>query len=369
MKVLHVGQLIGGLDVYIRNSITYSCDDFDFVVVHGEADKSGPIIKNGKQIKEYEASIYRELNPAKDAKGLVQLLRIVKAEKPDIIHCHSAKAGVLGRIAGHMVGITTLYTPHAFSFLSTPSTFKRNVYLALERMVKFNSCLLACSESERELGMKEVHYKEDNAYAWNNAVPDVSQSAPKSAEAGKMVCYIGRPSYQKNTSFFVDVIKEVHKIHPEVQFKLLGVGYYSPDLKQFEKQISDYGLMDCIELLPWLSHENTMEYVKRSLFYLTVSRYEGLPLAVIEAMSLGKAIVASDVPGNRDCVKDGYNGYLLPLDKEVFAKKINDLIEDEELLSKFSRNSRTLFLEKFLINERIKELECIYRVCKVNGGL
>lgn len=52
--------------------------------------------------------------------------------------------------------------------------------------------------------------------------------------------------------------------------------------------------------------------------YLTVARYEGLPLAVIEAMSLGKAIVASDVVGNRDCVEDGYNGRLLPLRKSLF---------------------------------------------------
>lgn len=62
-----------------------------------------------------------------------------------------------------------------------------------------------------------------------------------------------------------------------------------------------------------------MGYVKNALFYLTTSRYEGLPLAVVETMSLGKCIVASDVLGNKDCVKDNYNGYLPPLQENLFA--------------------------------------------------
>ena len=86
-------------------------------------------------------------------------------------------------------------------------------------------------------------------------------------------------------------------------------------IHRMKVKIAEYGLDKVIELSPWLSHKETLECVKNSMFYLTVARYEGLPLAVIEAMSLGKAIVASDVVGNRDCVEDGYNGRLLPFKK------------------------------------------------------
>ena len=177
----------------------------------------------------------------------------------------------------------------------------------------------------------------------------------------KYICYIGRPSYQKNPIFLVEVVKEVHTLHPEVVFCLLGVGYYSPELDRMKVKIAEYGLDKVIELSPWLSHKETLECVKNSMFYLTVARYEGLPLAVIEAMSLGKAIVASDVVGNRDCVEDGYNGRLLPFKKESFLKAICELVEDRQKRDWYGENSRTLFEKKFLITNRIKELEAIYQ--------
>ena len=127
MKVLHVGQMIGGLGVYIRNTVTYISDEFEFVIVHGETDNSKPVMKNGKEVKEYTISLYRKLNPLKDLKGLIQVIRIIQKEKPDIIHCHSAKGGFIGRMAGFLTRTKTFYTPHAFSFLSTQNKIKKQI--------------------------------------------------------------------------------------------------------------------------------------------------------------------------------------------------------------------------------------------------
>ena len=141
----------------------------------------------------------------------------------------------------------------------------------------------------------------------------------------------------------------------------MGVGYYSPELSDVEKRISEYGLDGVVELVPWLSHKEVLEHVRNSLLYLTVSRYEGLPLAVLEAMSLGKAIVASNVVGNIDCVEDGYNGRLLPLEVDVFVSTLCNLLEDENKRYMYGENSRRLFERKFLITHRIGELEQIYK--------
>lgn len=180
-------------------------------------------------------------------------------------------------------------------------------------------------------------------------------------ESDKYVCYIGRPSYQKNTLFLVEVVQDMHVLHPEVKFALLGVGYYSPELDSMKAKIAEYGLEEVVILFPWLNHKETLEHIKNSLFYLTVARYEGLPLAVIEAMSLGKAIVASDVVGNKDCVKDRYNGRLISLEKDAFVKAICELVEDEAKRNLYGRNSRILFEQEFLITNRIQELEAIYQ--------
>lgn len=364
MKIMHVGQLIGGLDIYIRNSIAYSNhSDIEFVILHGKDDNSKPMFCGDKQVREHLIDLYRSLNPFKDLKCLWQVIRLIKAEKPDLIHCHSAKGGFIGRIAGWCTGVKTLYTPHAFSFLSSSLRLKGNIYLTLERIAKLNSYLLACSESERQLGMEIVRYKDSHALVWHNSVPDASvhHGMIEIPDGQRFITYIGRPCYQKNPFFLLDVIRKVGKIDNSLKFYLLGVGYHSPDLDQMKRKIEEYGIGDSIVLMPWLNHEDCLEYVRNSLFYLTCSLYEGLPLSVIEAMSLGKAVIASDVVGNRNCVKDLLNGFLLPLDENAFANRIVELSSDEKMRIAFERESCKLFKKYFFLDTQIEKLHAIYK--------
>lgn len=170
MKVLHIGQLIGGLDIYIRNSITFASGDIEYVIMHGKADNSRPVYSNGKKVKEYKTALQRDLNPLKDMKALWQAVRIIRKERPDVIHCHSAKGGIIGRVAGFATSTPTLYTPHGFSFLCSPSRRKQRIYRALERMARLDSFMLACGESEQRLGIADAGYSEDKALCWHNCV-------------------------------------------------------------------------------------------------------------------------------------------------------------------------------------------------------
>lgn len=385
MKILHIGNLKSGIDTYVRNTVTLASDKFEFVIVNGADDNSEPYMRHGKQVKTYSIDMYRALNPVKDLKAVMQAIKIIKKEKPDLVHCHSAKGGVIGRFAAFLTGTKVVYTAHAFSFLSAESAKKKQVFLLLEKIAKLNSYLLACSGSEMELGIKVVGFKEKKAFAWNNAVPDANkdltlssisqnssssdskanetkeeESLPVPKDGERYITSIGRPSYQKNPLFMVEVAHGIHLKHPDIKFYLLGVGFYSPMLEDMKKLIHQYDMDDTFYLLPWLSHEETLKYVKGSMLYFMTSLYEGLPISVIEAMSLGKAIVASDVLGNKDCVKDGYNGYLLPLKEEVFVEKMNDLIENDEKRKEMEKNSRSYFESDFFIDNRIKALEEIY---------
>ena len=364
MKIMHIGQLIGGLDIYIRNSITYSdLSDIEFVILHGKDDNSKPISCGGKQAREYPIDLYRSLNPLNDLKALIAAVKIIRKEKPDVIHCHSAKGGIIGRTAGWITGVKTFYTPHAFSYLCTPSKLKRWVFMTIERLTRFKTYVLACSESEQEMAIKEVGYSEEHALVRYNAVSD------SSLERGKMVdisepyaCYIGRPCYQKNPLFLLDVIKKVKDSGCNLKFILLGVGYHSPELDAMKAQIHKLGLEESIRLEPWINHVDCQEFVRRSLFYISTALYEGLPLAIIEAMANGKSIIASDVVGNKDCVRNGENGYLLPLDADTYADKIIQLVNVKELRTSMEENSSALFLEGFFIENRIKKVQNQYKM-------
>ena len=364
MKILHIGNLKSGIDTYVRNTVALADNRFDFVIVNGADDKSEPYMRHGKALKQYSIDMYRALNPVKDLKAVIQAMKIIRKEKPDVVHCHSAKGGVIGRFASFLTGTKSFYTPHAFSFLSAESPKKARIFLMLERIAKLNSRMLACSESEKELGMEKIPFSKDKAFAWPNAIADIKEDDIKQPEGlnpkERFIISVGRPSYQKNPLLMVETMRLVHEKHPGVNFLLVGVGFYSPMLDEMNALIAKYNLQNTIKLLPWCSREETLGYVRQSLFYLTTSLYEGLPIAVLEALALGKAIVSSDVIGNNDCVKDGYNGCLLQFDEKSFADACCKLIENESLRKEQGDNSRKLFEEKFLIDNRIKELENIY---------
>lgn len=365
MKILHIGNLKSGIDTYVRNTVALASDDFEFVIVNGADDNSEPYLRHGKPVRQYTIDMYRKLNPWKDLKAVIQAMRIIRKEKPDLVHCHSAKGGVIGRFAAFFTGRKSVYTAHAFSFLSAESAKKQKVFLALEKIAKLNSVLLGCSESERLLGLEKVGYTEKNAFAWNNAIPRIQdkdiQEPSEVIRHEKMVISIGRPSYQKNPLLMVEVMKRVHEKHPDVKFYLVGVGFYSPMLDETKALIHQYGMDDSFVMVPWLSHAETLGYLKYAQVYLTASLYEGLPIAVLEAMAMGKPIVSSDVIGNNDCVKDGENGYLLPMDADRMADAVCQLLDDEALHEKMGAASTKVFEREFLIDNRIGELENIYR--------
>ena len=265
---------------------------------------------------------------------------------------------MIGRTAGCLTHTPTCYTPHAFSYLCTPSELKRKIYLTIEKITKFKTFVLACSESEQQMAKEEVGYDERHALVWHNAVPDASLEQGKKVDLDfPYACYIGRPSYQKNVLFLLDVVKATKDRGCKLKFILLGVGYHSPELAEVKQKIQDLQIADYITLMPWVSHADCMEYVRKSSFYISTAIYEGLPLAVIEAMSVGKAIVASDVVGNKDCVKNGINGYLLPMNVSEFADKIVELAQNDELRNKMGNESRELFVKEFYIENRIHLLQ------------
>lgn len=364
MRIMHIGNLKSGIDIYVRNTMAMADRQFEFVIVSGADDAGTPYVRDGIVLKNYRISMYRALNPVRDIKAVVQTVRIIRKERPDAIHCHSAKGGMIGRIAAFVTGTPAFYTPHAFSFLSAETRMKRALFLTFERMTRFNSRLLACSESERQIGIERVWYKPDHSFAWPNAIHAIDDAViipPKGlAPDERFIISIGRPSYQKNPLLMVEIMRRVHERFPDVHFYLLGVGFYSPMLGEMNELIDKYGLGDVMKILPWLSHGEALGYLRRSQMYLTTSLYEGLPIAVLEALAMGKAVVASDVMGNRDCVRDGSNGWLLPMDAGLFADRICHLLDDDGLREMMEANSLRLFNSSFLIDNRIGDLENIY---------
>lgn len=161
-KVVHVLHSVGGVEVYLRLlSNNIDNEKIEFVIIQQE-DSNRPVFtyKDGKQIVDYKIPIQREINLFKDVLCVIKTIKILFKEKPNVIHAHSAKGGIIARVASLFYNVPVLHTPHAYSYLSAESEIKRKLFLFIERVFRrINSFLLATSDSERQRGIENVGYK------------------------------------------------------------------------------------------------------------------------------------------------------------------------------------------------------------------
>lgn len=367
IKVAHILHSVGGVDVSLRLILENSdVNVIEHFVIHGNIDTSKSFVsKNGDSIKSFRLPIYREISPLNDLKSIIKAYKIFKEIKPDIIHCHSAKGGVIGRILGKILNIKTYYTPQAFSYLSAEKKWLRNVYLSIERLLIFeNNFVLASSNSEKNRAIQEVGYKKSKVLVFNNSINEIvltkELSIPKTWP-DEYLCTVGRPSYQKNIELMIRVmhsLREVKKMHLVV----MGVGHHVGKLKEVKDLIEELHMKNDVTLLDWTDRNDIFHIIHKSKLYISTARYEGLPYSLLESIALSKPCVVSDCDGNRDVIKDGENGFVInsenPLD---YKNAIIKLLVDESLYSKMSKNAYIHFKKTFDVSKNIYDLEKIYQ--------
>lgn len=368
-KIAHIARPIAGVGVYI-DLLVKNIDDqnYESFLISNRPNQLVHISdKSKKEIALFHVDLIREINLVKDIKCFFQIIKTLKEIKPNIIHCHSAKAGFLGRLAGAYLKIPTVYTPHAFSYLSGKNKLSRSLYKLIEKLFKFlPSKIIACSKSEYNRAINDLNYNKNKLHIWNNSIEDISGlTAPviQHSLPQKYICSIGRPSYQKNIQMMLEMMlfakKEVKNIH----LVLLGVGIQSNILDELIRFIKKNDLSNNITMIPWIERTEAMNILEKCEIYVSSSRYEGLPYSIIEALSLSKPSVVTKVDGNMDLIENGYNGYLVELgDAQKMAKRISSIFNKKELLDKMSINSRKVFLDKYNIKRNIASLEEIYKL-------
>ena len=235
--------------------------------------------------------------------------------KPDVIHLHSSKAGVLGRIAAKGTSYHhILYSPHGFSFLRTDvSALARRVFLFIEKMMQVYQkvTIIAVSEGER----KEAQRITEDAVVINNFINTATFSTIRQT-AGATVVTTGRIAPQKNPELFNTIAQAL----PEISFLWVGDGPLREQLNAPNITVTGY-----------VPRTQAIQHVVNGQIYLQTSLWEGMPVSILEAMAAKKAIVASDIIGNRDLIVHNRSGMLCdPHYPEQFIEAIKTLIAHEE---------------------------------------
>ncbi len=369
IKVLHVLNLVGGVEICFRQI----CENIDesiietSVVCQKLVNKSKLVTSKGKEITPFLIPIAREINPFFDLFSIIKLILLIKKIKPDVIHAHSAKGGVIARIASVFFKTKVLYTPHAFSYLSAKNKLKRFLFLIVEKILRTkNTIVLATSNSEKNQAVQIVGYDKKKVFVLENAI-DINtigedKNLEKALKSKIYICTVGRPSFQKNLEMLINAFEVVVQNNSKVHLFIIGAGEYSPRKDKIINMINKKNLNTKVTMLPWVSRKEVQTYIKNSKLYVSSSMYEGMPYSVIEGMALSIPSVLTNADGNRDLVIDKKSGYLVEIGDYVeMANKILHLLNETRLREKFGLQANKLFMQNHLLSNYLQKLTALYQ--------
>lgn len=338
-QIITLSELGGAQTVVVNlaNSLSYK---HKVIVIAGEGDGKMWKMLNNNVVKEHVKYLKRALDPIWDVMTLISLMKLYHKYKPDIIHLHSSKIGVLGRLAFPKSKI--IYTVHGFD--SVRIAYRK--YLPIERFLQ-NRCKAIVGVSTYD-----VHYLKEEKIVHNVDSVYNGIMRPNSLKFDpfefckqykfRILC-IARLSPQKNCDLFL----KIASLLP--QYAFIWIGNQVDVQKKITSNVFFMGNIP-----------NAGAYNEYADLFILPSNYEGLPMVILEAMSFGKPIVASNVGGVSEIVVDGENGYTVENTAEAFIDKMLYILEHKNIYESFSKNSLKRFNNDLTVEKMVNGYMNLY---------
>lgn len=354
-KILHLVEAFGGgvftFLVELCNSIS---DEYDIVIAYSKRNQTPDNFKGyfNENVKFIEVKNFTRNIGIKDLKACIEVRKIIKEENPDIVHMHSSKAGIIGRLVISGKNKKLFYTPHGYSFLKQDdSKLKRIIYKSIEKIVatyRRKCTIVACSEGEYKESLKLTK----NSTYVNNGVnikeidEIIKDVKTKEIDINNLkICTVGRIGFQKNP----DLFNKIAESFPDLQFTWIGDG----ELK--EKLTSEN-----IKITGWAKREDVLKGVVENDIFILPSLWEGLPIALLEAMYLGKICIVSNVIGNRDVIQNEVNGFVCD-ELEDYVQVINSIKCSSVKIEEIKTQVKNDIVKYYNIEEMCKKYKVLYK--------
>jgi len=322
-------------------------------------------------VSHYVNDLVRPISPLRDWKAFRQLLLQLRSLSPHILHTHSSKTGLLGRVAAWIAGVpVVVHTVHGFAFPFATSRFARAIYYWVEFVgARFCDGLIVLNESDRRTTIEKLKVPKGKVHLIPNGVrlagmgrseePKRSEIRRKSFAADEnTVCIgmVGRLWRQKNPGCLLEAAKKVFKTtNKSVKFFIIGDGELREELEQV---IAVESLQDQVVLLGWRT--DVAHLLSALDVFVLPSRWEGMPLAILEAMASTLAVVVSDIPGNNDLVKNEQDGLLFASENDQqLSEQLLRLINDASLRETLANAAHQKVVANYQLesrNQRVFEL-------------
>jgi len=312
--------------------------------------------------------LVREISPVRDARAYAWLRRELARAGFDLVHTHSSKAGILGRYAAHAARIPIrVHSVHGWGTTPDTPALRRGLFNHLERHAARRAhALIAVSEAVRDAGLAcrigdPALYRVIRGGIAIGPLPDGearrrARGALGLPEDALVAGTIGRLDDAKDPLGALAALAPMLAAEPRARAVFIGDG---PLRHGVERAIARDAL-DGRVLLPGRRSDARDLAAAFDVFFLA-SRWEGFPLAVIEAMAAGLPIVTHDVMGVREAVEDGVNGHLLaPGDRAGWGERIADLLHDEGMRRRMGDAGRRRAEQEFGLERMLDATRALY---------
>lgn len=364
IKVLHITQVSGGIQTYLEQLFkNIDHTKFEMILACPAERKSIFDMAQKYNINCIELNLKHEISPFSDIKDIYNIVKLVKKVKPHILHSHSSKAGMLTRLASPFFKPVTLYTPNAYAYLGQQG-FKRKLLLTIEKIAKpFTDYILAASQSEAMRSINDLKFKDKKVLVFPNSIellePDKLSSLTSKQQA--VVTMVGRLVKQKNPLMYLEVCKLVTSKRDNVTFRIIGAGFDDQLKAEIEQYIKLNKLEEKIEIIYWMDRNEMLDKIRATEVFVMTSAFESFGYVAAEAQMLEIPVVATNVDGLNEIVKDGETGFLVePNDSLTMSEKIIYTLDNPEIARDMGRKGRIRVIDKFHIKKNIKILEDIY---------
>jgi glycosyltransferase involved in cell wall biosynthesis len=336
---------VGGAQTYVATLLPALAERFDVVVAaHG----SGPIRTAAEEAGVRFIAlrhVRRPINPWRDLAGFLELTRLLRRERPDIVHANSSKAGVLGRLAAAAAGVPIrIFTVHGWAFAARGGLQSR-AYRWADRLTRPLTTVTICvSEHDRVTGVRAGTCSSERTVVIRNAVAPETAPRPRHDRPRPLLVSIGRLKAPKD---FITLVRALALL-PADSFDALIVGD-GPDRPALEAELRLLGIEDRVRLAG--ERDDVRALLADADLFVLSSLSEGLPVSVLEAMAAELPVVASRVGGVPEVVVDGENGFLVPpRDPRELAVALKRLVDDGDLRRHLGAVGRVRAETRFNLN-------------------
>ncbi len=349
---------LAGAPAHVRDLVLSLRDRYAFTVVFGEDGPIRDTLADQGIATRILPGMRSAITPLTDLRTIGQLLGIIRDVKPAVVHAHSTKAGLVARVAGRLAGVPVAYSVHGWGFGPGRPRLQSIFVRASERLLApVTQAFLSVSATDAATGRRALGLTERTLHLVRNGVPDTDARADPGRQADFVM--VARTDYAKNHQMALEAFsRTAGRAGVETRFTCVGGGTDDPAFIRDARRWAG----DAAPRLDLLgARADIPDLLSRHGVFVLSSRYEGLPLSIIEAMRSGLPVIATRVGGVPELVIDGETGLLVgPDDVGAMADAMRRLASDSALRSRLGAAGRQRFVEHFTVERMRQRIAGVY---------